>query len=108
MLSLLVLPMLCVEQNYTTIQLRRWVYDTARLESNFNDKAIGDNFKSRGRYQIQEATWRHYSKKPWRIYAHDKVEATRVAYLIIQDCAKKCGKRVTFKRIRYYYTHGGF
>ena len=84
------------------------VKETARIESSNNDKAIGDKGKSRGRYQIQEATWKRYSKKPWKIYAHDRKESTRVVRLILKDCIKKCGNKPSFQRIRYYYTHGGF
>lgn len=88
-----------------------WITQTAKLESNFNPNAKGDNGASRGMYQIQERTWYHYSDKTWEVYAHDPEESKRVCRLILMDCAKKCQrdkKPVTFKNARYYYRHGGF
>ena len=88
-----------------------WVRETARLESSHRDGAVGDNGRSRGRYQIQAATWRAYSTVPWRTGSHDPVESRRVCRLILADCARACrrdGKVVAFKAARWYYRHGGF
>lgn len=91
--------------------LTKWLDETARLESSNRDSAVGDAGRSRGRYQIQKATWKAYSKAPWKTGAHDPVESRRVARLILIDCAKACRKHnmaVTFKNARYFYRHGGF
>ena len=55
--------------------LTTWLDETARLESSNRDWAIGDKGASRGAYQIQKATWKAYSKVPWRTGAHDPVES---------------------------------
>lgn len=54
------------------------------IESNDDDSKIGDHGKSRGRYQIQEATWN--SVEPhlwWQTYAHDKIVSFSTARLIL-------------------------
>jgi len=89
-----------------------WLDRTMRLESSGNRWAVGDAGASRGPMQIQKAIWEHYGGRlPWSKYAHDPVEARRVAALILLDCARACrrhGQAVTFANCRWYYRHGGF
>jgi hypothetical protein len=80
--------------------------DTIRLaESSGNDKAVGDHGKARGAYQIQEATWKRYSRLNWKQFAHEPRESREVAKLIVYDIVwqakeyhakewKKCPYRV--------------
>lgn len=88
-----------------------WLEKTAQLESHGKLEAVGDKGKSRGPFQIQEKTWKAYSHRPWRTYAHDRREATRVATGILSDCYRAClrdKKEPSFKNVRWYYRHGGF
>ncbi len=88
-----------------------WVRETARLESRGNTAAVGDRGRSRGAYQIQQATWVRYSRTPWVTGAHDPCESRRVAGLILADCVRACRRdrrAVTFANARWYYRHGGF
>lgn len=89
-----------------------WLTATCRLESNGRRWAIGDRGRSRGLYQIQAATWRRYGgRRPWSYWAHDPAESRRVARQILTDCVRACQRArqpLTFKRVRWYYRHGGF
>jgi len=89
-----------------------WLDETMRRESSGNRLAVGDGGRSRGPYQIQRRIWEHYGGRlPWSKYAHDPVEARRVATLILLDCARACkraGKPVTFSNARFFFRHGGF
>lgn len=87
-----------------------WLDRTAHLESRHNHAAIG-KAGERGAYQIKAAIWRHYSRLPWRVYAHDPAVSRRVARLILDDCSRACvrdRRPVTFTNARWYYRRGGF
>lgn len=92
-----------------------WLRRTAWLESRNNPAAV--NYReprggpSRGMYQIQRATWQRYSRRPWATAAHERAESSRVARLILADCARACrrdGRPATFANVRWYYRRGGF
>jgi hypothetical protein len=56
------------------------------IESGDDDKAIGDNGRSRGRYQIQEATWKEANPPscyPWKTHAHSPSVAKAAATFTI-------------------------
>jgi len=92
-------------------ELHAWLQRTMELESGGDHAAIGDGGRSRGAYQIQRATWQHYSRRPWATAAHDPAESRRVCRLILVDCERACrraGWRVTFTNVRWFYRHGGF
>lgn len=89
-----------------------WVDRTMALESAGKNQAIGDNGRSRGPYQIQERPWTVFGGRlPWATWAHDSIESRRIATRILAACmkeARKHGKPLTFKEIRYIYRHGGY
>jgi len=98
-------------QYATNARIDGWLDRTAMLESGNKPAAVGDKGRSRGAYQIQERPWRHYSRVPWRIGAHDPVESRRVARLILLDCERACKrhhKAATFANVRWYYQTGGY
>lgn len=76
------------------------------VESNNNDKAVGDNGKSIGRYQIQKAYWidgTEYLKVDWPYKdAHDPCKARKVveAYLM------RYGKGKTIEQLARIHNGG--
>jgi len=67
--------------------------DTIKLaESSGRDSCIGDNGKSRGAYQIQERTWKQYSRLNWLKYTAIPKDSRLVASMMVSDIVRHVKK----------------
>lgn len=90
--------------------IEKWLDRTRQLESSGRCSAIGDGGRSRGPYQIQEATWRQFGGRgPWRIGAHQETESRKVARRYIRSAVAECHRRgwpADFAHVRHLYRYG--